>query len=266
MKKIFSIIMAFVCAVSTLSQSAYAFFAESANTNEQIAINRLAEGQLVELSDLVEIIAEYKDANLLDEGTAVCVDEASGCIQIKQLTGGNTTVRNNMPFEIVCTSFLIEDEEGQIVNAKYVYDEIESFLDSIDVSGYNLSATHTAYFKSRMDGMGSLTFRLDRVVTSVKSAGLVGTTLLQEFEIHKDKISAPICDSKLVNSPASNSVHTLRNNVDSNWYPPTHGTLGGYIDTYATFNVNGQSFKLWSGLAFNDFPDYVDPLLVAETE
>ena len=269
MKKLLSLFLALSCIMSVFTQAAAALSSEPETIvplQEQEARNQLAEGEMADFDAVMEIFEEYEDASLQNEGITACIDDESGCIQITQFSGGNSIIRSGQMPEIICTSILLSDAEGNIVHAReaYQYQEIEAGTDSIDSPAYKISATHTAYIMARTNGMGSLGLRLTRVVTSVGDLGVAGTTLEQTFEIARDSLTS-IPGTSGVFYPSSNTKYTLRNNKDSNYYSPTSGSPCGFIRTFATFNINGTKFVLASGLLFNDWPEYGDPFSVPVT-
>lgn len=271
MKRVLSLIMALVM---LLCCSGVAFAADTAahedaiSAREQAARYQLLTGQEAELADVIEIAMEYAGANLWETGITADVEE-NGCLQITQFGGPNMAACSGTLQEIVCTSLMLTDAEGRIVDANSVLDEAYAGpTDSIDVFAYRISATHTAYFAANMNGLGSyMAFQLTRMVTSVKDAGLAGTTLVQVYQAARDGVSSPAYSRTSTIYPASYSDYTWHNTVDNNWYTPTSGSPGGYIYTFAVFECNGQSFTMRSGIEFDNFEDYIRPLSgVAEQE
>lgn len=221
----------------------------------------LFAGELSDQDELFEVVSAHLDKDIQEDGMTATVDK-NGCVQIIQLirkegsevNGDATEVASTQAdTQIVCTSLLLMDEEGNIeTNADYIYNTMQS-ENSGGNSTYQVYATHTAYFSTRTPN--GLYTNLEVKLTSMKTVLTYGTAiqageLTRKYEARRDKVSAAVTDSKTRNNPSAGTYTFTPSGCQ--WYNATSGTPGGYIAAYAIVKVGTSTFIVEAGVDLTD--------------
>lgn len=258
-KKLTALVLALVMCVGLAVPAFAQEYEESAlnvfeaGCEAELAIReKLIDGETVTPSEAYQLGFNYLDADIRDAGITAAID-ANGRLQIRQIVTPSVSTRAAAQSELICSTFLLLDSEGQELSANQIYANAISKDDIGSLSDYSIYAELNAYYDIKYAGEITSSFYLN--MNHMTTTIAYGTSAYQASRIeHKyfarEKWGAQeITKTNTVYSPTAGAY--TWNPQHSAWYA-NYATPGGCICAYSTIVAYGKMLTLSCELTLTD--------------